>query len=206
MDMPGAPLNRRDALAAAGALAAWPAWAQPTAGTVRVNLQTGAGLIALELYADKAPITAANFLRYVDARLYDGATIYRALKTPGAPTTGLIQGGARADPAHPIAPIAHETTTQTGLSHKDGTLSLARRAPGTATSDFFICVGDAPYLDADPKAPGDNLGFAAFGHVTAGMGVARAILALPTSPTAGAPDMAGQMLDPPVPIVNARRV
>jgi peptidyl-prolyl cis-trans isomerase A (cyclophilin A) len=170
-----------------------------------VNLRTGQGLIVLELFADKAPITSANFLAYVDARLYDGATIYRALHTPGAPTTGLIQGGARLDPARAIAPIAHESTRQTGLSHKDGALSLARRAPGTATSDFFICVGDAPYLDADPGAPGDNLGFAAFGHVADGMDIARRILALPTSPTAGGPDMAGQMLDPPVPIVSARR-
>ncbi len=205
MGMGGAPLDRRTVLATAGALAAWPAWAQPTSGLVRVNLPTGQGLIVLELFADKAPITAANFLRYVDARLYDGATIYRALKTPGAPPTGLVQGGARVDRARPIAPVAHESTTQTGLRHKDGTLSLARRAPGTATSDFFICVGDAPYLDADPKAPGDNLGFAAFGHVAGGMDIVRAILALPTSPTAGAPDMAGQMLDPPVPIVSARR-
>ncbi len=205
MDVRGAPLKRRDVLAAAGVLAAWPAWSQTAPGTLRVDLRTGAGLIVLELFIDKAPITAANFLRYVDARLYDGATIYRALRTPGAPLTGLIQGGARIDPAHPIAPIAHESTTQTGLSHKDGTLSLARRAPGTATSDFFICVGDAPYLDADPTAPGDNLGFAAFGHVAGGMDVVRAILGLPISPTAGGPDMAGQMLDPPVPIVSARR-
>ena len=206
MDRRGASPRRRDVLAAAGVLAAWPAWAQGIAGVVRVNLTSGAGLIVLDLYADKAPITAANFLKYVDARLYDGATIYRALKTPGAPTTGLIQGGARVDSAHSITPIAHEATTQTGLSHKDGTLSLARRAPGTATSDFFICVGDAPYLDADPKASGDNLGFAAFGRVASGMDIVRAILALPTSPTAGAPEMAGQMLDPPVPIVSARRV
>lgn len=206
MDRRVMPLKRRDFLAAGGVLAAWPAFTQPSAGMVRVNFQTGAGLIVLELFADKAPITAANFLRYVDARLYDGATLYRALRKPGAPPTGLVQGGARVDPADPIAPISHEATTQTGLSHKDGTLSLARRAPGTATSDFFICVGDAPYLDADPKAPGDNLGFAAFGHVTGGMEVVRAILSLPTSPTAGGPEMAGQMLDPPVPIVSARRV
>jgi len=206
MDRRATSLKRRDVLAAAGALAAWQAWSQPAPGIVRVDLTTGAGLVVLELYADKAPITAANFLRYVDARLYDGATIYRALRTPGAPLTGLIQGGARLDPAHAIAPIAHEPTTKTGLSHKDGTLSLARRAPGTATSDFFICVGDAPYLDADPNASGDNLGFAAFGRVAAGMDIVRAILALPTSPTAGGPDMAGQMLDPPVPIVSARRV
>jgi peptidyl-prolyl cis-trans isomerase A (cyclophilin A) len=169
-------------------------------------MTTGQGGILLELYADKAPLTSANFLRYVDAARYDGGTIYRALHTPGDPATGLIQGGARFDPAHPIPPIAHEPTTQTGLRHKDGTISLARRAPGTATSDFFICVGDAPYLDADPTAPGDNLGFAAFGHVVEGMEVARAILALPLSPTAGAPDMVGQMLDPPVPIVGAHRI
>ncbi len=206
MDWAGAGPRRRELLAAAGALAAWPAWPQPATGTVRVDLRTGAGLIGLELYAAKAPITVANFLAYVDARLYDAATIYRALRTPGAPLSGLIQGGARLDPSRLIAPIAHEPTSQTGVSHKDGTLSLARRAPGTATSDFFICVGDAPYLDADPKAPGDNLGFAAFGHVSNGMDIVRIILALPTSPTAGGPDMAGQMLDPPVPIVSARRV
>jgi peptidyl-prolyl cis-trans isomerase A (cyclophilin A) len=200
----GSP-TRRDAMTAIGALAAWPAVSQPAAGLARVDLQTAAGLVVLELFTGKAPITAANFLRYVDARLYDGASIYRALRTPGPPLTGLVQGGARRDLAHPIAPIAHEATTQTGLSHKDGTLSLARRAPGAATSDFFICVGDAPYLNADPGAPGDNLGFAAFGHVAGGMDVVRAILALPTSPTAGGPDMAGQMLDPPVPIVSARR-
>lgn len=199
-------MNRRHLLITAAALSAGPAFGQTSASvTPRVAMTTGAGVILLELRADKAPITTANFLRYVDARLYDHATLYRALKASASPLTGLIQGGARLDPAHPIAPIAHEPTTQTGLRHKDATISLARRAPGTATSDFFICVGDAPYLDADPSAPGDNLGFAAFGQVVSGMDVVRAILAMPTSPTAGAPDMAGQMLDPPVPIVSARR-
>ena len=67
-----------------------------------------------------------------------------------------------------LRPIAHEPTTQTGIKHTDGVVSIARNAPGTATSDFFICVGDAPYLDADPAAPGDNAGFAAFGKVVAG--------------------------------------
>ena len=199
-------MRRRDVLIGGAALAAGPAPAQSPAVNPKVVMQTGQGAITLELYGDKAPTTTANFLRYVDARRYDGASIYRALHTPGDPTTGLIQGGAKFDPDHPIAPIAHEPTTQTGLAHKDGTISLARRAPGTATSDFFICVGDAPYLDADPKAPGDNLGFAAFGHVIDGMDVARRILALPVSPTAGAPDMVGQMLDPAVPIVQAHRL
>ena len=202
-------MRRREVLIGGAVLAAGPVWAQaPEAAppaNPKVVMQTGQGTITLELYADKAPLSTANFLRYVDAKRYDGATIYRVLHTPGDPTTGLVQGGAKFDPAHPIAPIAHEPTTQTGLAHKDGTISLARRAPGTATSDFFICVGDAPYLDADPKAPGDNLGFAAFGHVVDGMDVARKILALPLSPTAGAPDMVGQMLDPVVPIVAAHR-
>ncbi len=213
-------MRRRDLLAAAAAAtipgrSAWGRATLPlTAATPgsapgenpRVRLETGQGVILLQLFADKAPLTAADFLRYVDAGRYDGSTIYRALKAAAEPPSGLIQGGARFDPAHPIAPVAHEPTSQTGLTHKDGTLSLARRAPGTATSDFFICVGDAPYLDADPKAPGDNLGFAAFGQVIDGMDVARKILVLPTSPTAGAPDMAGQMLDPPVSIVTARRI
>ena len=149
----------------------------------------------------------ANFLRYVDAKRYDGATIYRVAAYAGrSDDRAWSRAAPRFDPAHPIAPIAHEPTTQTGLAHKDGTISLARRAPGTATSYFFICVGDAPYLDADPKAPGDNLGFAAFGHVIDGMDVARKILSLPLSPTAGAPDMVGQMLDPAVPIESARRI
>ena len=205
-------MKRREVLIGGAVLAAGPVWAQtpetapPAAANPKVVMQTGQGTITLELYADKAPITTANFLRYVDAKRYDGATFYRVLHTPGDPTTGLVQGGAKFDPAHPIPPIAHEPTTQTGLMHKDGTISLARRAPGTATSDFFICVGDAPYLDADPKAPGDNLGFAAFGHVVDGMDVARKVLALPLSPTAGAPDMVGQMLDPAVPIIDAHRM
>jgi len=197
-------VKRREVLAGAAALAAWPAWGQ-TPGTVRVEMTTGEGLIVLELHGDKAPLTTANFLRYVDDRLYDRSKIYRALRTPGAPMVGLVQGGARFDPKRPHRPIAHESTLQTGLAHKDGTLSLARGALGTATSDFFICVGDLPYLDADPKAPGDNLGFAAFGQAVQGMDIVRRILAMPTSPTGGPPGMAGQMLDPPVPILTTRR-
>jgi peptidyl-prolyl cis-trans isomerase A (cyclophilin A) len=202
--------HRRGVLAGAGAALASPAWAQAPSKVVRVKMTTGQGVLVFELYGDKAPITTANFLRYVDDRLYDRSKIYRALKTPGgdpaAPPTGLVQGGARFDPAHPHKPIAHEPTTQTGIFHKDGTLSLARLAPGSATSDFFICVGDQPYLDADPTRGGDNLGFAAFGHVIEGMELARMILAMPTSATKGPPGMVGQMLDPPVPILTARRV
>jgi peptidyl-prolyl cis-trans isomerase A (cyclophilin A) len=116
----------------------------------------------------------------------------------------VIQGGIRKD-ATLLRPIAHESTLKTGLSHKDGAISLGRNAPGTANSDFFICVGDQTYLDADPTAKGDNLGFAVFGQVVEGMDHVRAILALPTSSTAGHGAMKGEMLSPPVPIISARR-
>jgi peptidyl-prolyl cis-trans isomerase A (cyclophilin A) len=204
-------MKRRDVLAAAGALVAFPALAQTPAATpapaapVRVALKTGEGLIVLELYLDKAPITAGNFLHYIDTKRYDGATIYRASHAPTAPEIGLVQGGLQNDPAKIYKPVAHESTLKTGLRHKDGTISLARRAQGSATSDFFICVGDASYLDADPSQPGDNAGFAAFGQVVEGMEVVRKILTLPTSPTAGSPEMKGEILQPPLPILTARR-
>lgn len=197
--------KRRDFLIGAGALAAGPALAQ--AAPVRVAVETGEGRIVLELAADKAPLTCANFLRYVTARRYDGSTLYRALRMSWDPTMGLVQGGLQNDPARLFPPIAHESTAQTGLSHKDGTVSLARFAPGTATSDFFICAGDFPSLDADPTLPGDNLGFAAFGAVVEGMDVVRKVLARPTSPTKGADSgMTGQILEPPVPVVSVRAV
>jgi len=200
-------MKRRDVLAGAAALAASPAFAQAPApaAAVRVSVKTAQGLIVLELYPDKAPITAGNFLRYVDTKRYDGSTFYRASHAPTDPTIGLVQGGLQNDPAKILKPIAHESTLTTGLRHKDGTVSLARRAQGTATSDFFICVGDSSYLDADPKAPGDNAGFAAFGQVVEGMDVVKTILTLPTSPTAGSPEMKGEMLKPPVPILTMRR-
>ena len=185
-------------LAAAGAVRAQ----TPT----RVVLTTALGPITLDLAADKAPITCGNFLRYVDAKRYDGASFYRAVKA-GAPggATGVVQGGLKNDPAKVFPPIAHEPTSKTGLHHVDGTVSLARYDPGTAQAEFFICVGDQLYLDADPSQPGDNLGFAAFGRVSDGMDVARKILAAPTSPTEGEGVMKGQMLSPPIAIVSARR-
>jgi peptidyl-prolyl cis-trans isomerase A (cyclophilin A) len=201
--MPASATTRRHILAAGALLAAGPAWAQ--APRTRVRLTTDTGAIVVELADDKAPITVANFLRYVDTRRMDGATFYRAARAPGAPTVGLIEAGVR-DPRKLFPPIAHESTTVTGLKNLDGTLSMARFAPGTATSDFSICCGDAPYLDAHPDQPGDNAGYAAFGQVVEGMDVARAILAMPTTGAAQTPSMQGQMIDPPVVIVTARRV
>jgi peptidyl-prolyl cis-trans isomerase A (cyclophilin A) len=202
--MIGTGIHRRTLVAAVAVFAAAPPLARASAARPKVTMTTGQGVITLELAADEAPITAANFLRYVDARRFDGSSFYRALRT-GEPGAGLIEGGLQNDPARLFAPIAHESTAQTGLSHLDGTISMARYGPGTATADFFICGGPAPYLDANPAAAGDHLGYAAFGQVTQGMDVVRAILALPTNGVARNPAMKGQMLSPPVPIVTMRR-
>ena len=170
--------------------------------TVNVALKTSVGTIVVELERAKAPLTTANFLRYVDAKRLDGTVFYRAVKV--APGFGLVQGGARNDPFRLFTPVAHEPTNKTGLSHLSGTISMARDAPGTATADFFITVGDMPSMDADPKAKGDNLGFAAFGHVVSGMDVVLKILDAPTSKT-GSGAMKGQMIVSPIRIVTARR-
>lgn len=170
----------------------------------RVAITTGKGVITVELEAGKAPITTANFLRYVTGGKYDGATFSRAARRQGAPKEGSIVAGL-APRAQPYPPIAHESTTKTGLRHKAGTISLGRFAPGTGRGDFFICVSDLAYLDAKPGGPGDNLGFAAFGQVVGGMAVVRRILASPTSQTSPFPEQRGQWLKPPVPILSARR-
>jgi len=183
---------------------AQPAAPAPRPATVRVGLQTSEGPIVLELEKERAPVTTANFLRYVDQKRLDGASFYRAAKV--APGFGLIQGGVRGDPRRVLPPIAHEPTTRTGLSHGDGTISMARNAPGSATGDFFITIGDMPSMNADPSQPGDNLGFAAFGHVVEGMDVVHRILDAPTSPAEGDGAMKGQMLAAPVRIITARRI
>lgn len=191
-------------LLAALALAA-PARAQ--APNPQIALDTEAGRIVVELEAEKAPVTTANFLKYVDQKRYDGATFYRASKPPGetANDYGLIQGGLGGEVAKMLPPIAHESTLQTGLKNLDGTLTMARNAPGTARANWFIMVGDQPYLDADPNDP-KNPGFAAFGRVVEGMEVVRAILGMPVDPDAGEGVMKGEMLKDPVTIRTARRV
>lgn len=195
-------IARRAVLTAAAALPDWPAWALD--GMPIVELTTELGGIRLKL-SPKAPLTSANFLAYVDSGRLSEATFYRAARSKGTQDLGLIEGGLQNDPAKLLPPVAHESTTTTGLAHLDGTVSMARYAPGTATADFFICCGPAPSLDADPSRAGDNLGYAAFGRVVDGMEVVRAILALPTGGVARNPVMQGQILDPPVPILGARR-
>jgi peptidyl-prolyl cis-trans isomerase A (cyclophilin A) len=176
----------------------------PKPATVQVALQTRLGPIVLELEKERAPVTTANFLRYVDEKRLDGVAFYRAVKVGEG--YGLVQGGVRNDPERVLPPIAHEPTTKTGLSHVDGAISMARNEPGSASGDFFITIGDLKSMDADPSQPGDNLGFAAFGRVVEGMDVVRQILTAPTSPTEGEGAMKGQMLAQPVVITTASRV
>lgn len=171
---------------------------------VRVTLTTSLGSIVLELEKERAPITAGNFLKYVDQRRFDGISFYRRVQTPGTTDKGFIQGGTT-DPKRVLPPIAHEPTTKTGLSHVDGAISAPRWAPGTARGDFTIMSGDAKWMDANPSAPGDNLGYAVFGRVVEGMDVVRKILAAPVSATKGDGVMRGQMLEPQIKILTARR-
>jgi len=211
-------MKRRDVVTAIGGLVSAPGLASaqilnlapapivPGADDVVVSLETRLGAIVIALKVKQAPLTTANFLRYVDEKRYDGASFWRSAKANSPVDYGLIEGGLQGDPEKLLPPIAHEPTHQTGLRHVDGTVSLARKEPGSGDSDFFICVGEAPYLDANPAGEGDNLGFAAFGQVIKGADVVRKILNLPTPGKATNPVMEGQMLDPVVPIVRARRI
>ena len=179
----------------------------PIGDTVQVALTTELGVITIELDHKHAPITTENFVAYVDQKRFDGTTFYRALRLPwGDAPNGLIQGGTSNDPKRILKPIAHEPTTQTGMLHKAWTISMARYDPGTATGDFSIMVGDQPALDADPKASGDNLGYAAFGHVVGGQDVVLKIYNAPVDPAKGEGGMKGQIIAAPVKIVSARRL
>lgn len=179
-----------------------PAFAREAEGPVRVALVTDLGTIVVET-DPRAPLTSANFLAYVDQRRLDGLTFYRGMQL--GPDAGLVQGGASGARNVILPPVPHEPTSQTGLSHTDGALSMAQSAPGTATADFFIVIGNLTSLDAGKAAP-DDPGFAVFGHVVEGMDVVRLILAAPKSPTEGEGIMRGQMLEPRVRIISARRV
>lgn len=183
------------------ALFATAASAQPA--DPQVALETSAGRIVVAVHLAKAPITAANFLKYVDQKRLDGTSFYRGV---GNASYGFVQGGAQNDPKRVLPPIAHEPTSRTGLTHDDGALSMARYAPGSATADFFVVLGAMPAMDANPAAAGDNQGFGVFAHVVEGMDVVKAILTAPKSATAGEGVMRGQMLEKPVMILTARRV
>lgn len=171
---------------------------------VPVRITTSLGEIEVQLDAQRAPVTTANFLKYVDAGHYSNGRFHRTVKTlpdnqpANAVKIEVIQGGA--DPlreAEALPAIKLERTKQTGLKHVDGAISMARDGPDTATSDFFICIGDQPELDFGGKRNPDGQGFAAFGRVTKGMDVVRKIHNAPAK---------GQKLIPPVGILKIERM
>ena len=188
-----------------------PAFQNPAgaAAPVQVAIQTDAGDITLELYPDKAPATVGNFLSYVDQGLYNGAEFYRVLRldndrNPNSKVT-YIQGGLNGK-GKPLAPIAHETTAQTGIKHTDGVISMIRQAPGTATSEFFIVIGDNPPFDHGGVRLPDGQGFAAFGRVVRGMEVVRTINGGEANGATPNPNVQGQYLTQPVKVLAMRRV
>jgi peptidyl-prolyl cis-trans isomerase A (cyclophilin A) len=153
----------------------------PSYKNPHIIIETQLGDIEVELFADKAPKTVAAFLLYVDAGYYKNTSFYRVLKTDELPTannTGIIQGGmwqTKPDTKKTIPGIEHETTKLSGLTHQSGTISLARLAPGTANTEFFICIGDQSPLDFGRRGTADGQGFAAFGAVFKGMSIVRKI-------------------------------
>lgn len=194
------------AIASTAATQEAPPTTPPPTPLPRVALDTTAGRIVIEADTRAAPITAGNFLKYVDGKRLDGVVFYRAVKV--ADTFGFVQFGTNGDPKRVLPPIKHEPTTQTGLHHTDGALSVARFAPGTARGDFTISVGDQrASLDADPSKPGDNLGYAAFGRVVEGMDVVTTIMDAPVSPTATIQgSFKGEVPVTAVKVISARRV
>ena len=150
----------------------------------RVVIRTGLGDMTVEIYTDRAPVTAANFLAHVERGSYTNSMFYRVVRMDNQPQSQVkiqvIQGGLFYDEVlDTIAPIRHEPTSETGILHTDGVISMARMEPGSASTEFFICIGDQPSLDFNGQRNPDGQGFAAFGKVVEGMDVARAIQALP---------------------------
>jgi peptidyl-prolyl cis-trans isomerase A (cyclophilin A) len=163
-------------------------------------MKTELGDITVEIFADKAPITAANFLKYVDNKLYDGSVFHRTVTIDNQPKDEIkievIQGGQLAtDKEFPA--IGLERNSVTGLKHADGAISMARGGPDSATSSFFFCVGDQPELDFGGRRNKDGQGFAAFGKVVAGMDVVRKIHQSPKE---------NQNLKPPIKIISIARI
>lgn len=175
------------------------------AANPRVAIETTAGRFVVEVEAAKAPITARNFLRYVDQKKLDGITFYRTVKVQER--FGFVQFGVQNAPARMLPPIKHEPTSETGVTHVDGAISMPRLAPGSARGEFTISVGAQPSFDADPARPGDNLGYAAFGRVVEGMDVIHKILDGPISPTRTLQgSFKGEVPEAPVKILTARRI
>jgi len=170
--------------------------------TPRVLIKTELGDITVDIYEKDAPITAANFLKYVGNNLFDGATFYRVVTMDNQPNNDVkievIQGGLGfGESEERFPPIEHETTVRTRIKHKDGVISMARNEPGSASSEIFICINDQPELDFGGQRNPDGQGFAAFGKVIKGMDIVRKIQQQPVE---------GQMLNPKIKIHSITRI
>jgi peptidyl-prolyl cis-trans isomerase A (cyclophilin A) len=187
----------------AGASVLSPAAAQNQGTVLRVQIETSLGMIHAEVYPDHAPVTVENFLTYVDDALFDGGSFFRTVRMDNQPNDSVqievIHGGPNgpATRGRLRDPIALERTSDTGLRHTDGALSMARAGPDTARSQFFVCIGEQPSLDFGGHRNLDGQGFAVFGRVTEGMDIVRLI-------QAGA--IEGQRLIEPVRIESIRRL
>lgn len=166
-----------------------------------VRIHTALGDIIAAIDTARAPVTSTNFLSYVDAGMYANGRFHRTVTPDNQPNTlvkiEVIQGGRDSAHAGELAPISLERTSVTGLKHLNGAVSMARGGPDTATSDFFICIGDQPALDFGGKRNPDGQGFAAFGTVTSGMDIVRRIQQSPAQ---------GQTLTPAIVILSITRV
>jgi peptidyl-prolyl cis-trans isomerase A (cyclophilin A) len=175
--------------------------AQEKASTVSIRIETQAGNIVAELYPKKAPITVANFLRYVDSGSFNGGCFMRTVRPDNEMNSVRIQVIQAV--VHPwkennsLPPIDLERTNATDVRHVDGAISMARSGPNSATSSFFICIGDQPELDFGGKRNPDGQGFAAFGRVKEGFEVVRQIQKSPAE---------GQAIVPPVIIIRIIRI
>ena len=196
---------RRFALFIALCLAPVAAAAQETTNVV---IATELGDIIVALETERAPVTAANFLRYADEKRFDGTVFYRVMKLEwGEQPNGLIQAGTQWDPERILPPIAHEPTNLTGVKHIAGAIAMARGEPGTANGDWSITLSAMEGLDADPTSddPERRAGYAAFGHVVEGMDVVRKIFEAPLDPDKGEGWMKGELIADPVEILSVRR-
>lgn len=178
--------------------------AQAPAGPVRTRVETALGAFVIEVDPARAPRTVANYLAYVDQGWLDGGKVYRIVTPANQPADTphkieVVQWGMDLPDgkAPPLPPIEHETTQQSGLPHRNGTVSMARSTPGTAASEYFICIGDQPELDFGGRRNPDGQGFAAFGQVVEGMAVVQAIYAKA---------QAEQYLKTPIGVRRVRRV
>ncbi len=174
--------------------------AQPVERKEKIIIKTQLGDIHAKIDLKRAPVTSSNFLRYIDAGLFDSSCFYRVVRTDNQPDNNVlievIQGGRYEEEERGFPPIAHETTPMTGIRHRNGTISMARAEPGSATSEFFVCVGDQPELDYGGRRNPDLQGFAAFGKVIKGMDVVKRIHSISAQ---------GQYLDKPVVILKIIR-